>query len=321
MQKLHNIGALGGTFDHFHIGHQRFLRFAAEQAEHLIIGITNAELTQHKQFSHLIQPFSTRSQSVSEFCQSLSCSFEIVELSDVYGPTLGQRVIDCLIVTEMTEDGGQQINSERQKHQLVALPVYVSQMAYDENGKVINSTDIRAGRMSRDGHAYRNIFTSDIEITDRQREFLKKPFGEIVSAPTSASEKNVIAVVGDTCLANFIQNSWKYHVGIYDLIERRQPTNQEILKKLSPTLNITNEAGTISSSGIEKLINILPLSDHQPLIINHVLIHGEEDLLVIPLILLQPLQSTIYYGQPGQGMVEVIVTETLKEKIHALLSK
>jgi uncharacterized protein (UPF0218 family) len=46
-----------------------------------------------------------------------------------------------------------------------------------------------------------------------------------------------------------------------------------------------------------------------------VLIRGEEDLVTAVLLLLLPLQSLIYYGQPGEGMVEVVVSEELKEKI------
>ena len=43
-----------------------------------------------------------------------------------------------------------------------------------------------------------------------------------------------------------------------------------------------------------------------------VIVEGEEDLLVLPLIALMPLGSVIVYGQPFQGIVVVEVTEERK---------
>ncbi|MFQ6054247.1 MAG: GTP-dependent dephospho-CoA kinase family protein [Candidatus Bathyarchaeia archaeon] len=43
-----------------------------------------------------------------------------------------------------------------------------------------------------------------------------------------------------------------------------------------------------------------------------VIVEGEEDLLVLPLIALMPLGSVIVYGQPQAGMVVVEVTEERK---------
>jgi len=43
-----------------------------------------------------------------------------------------------------------------------------------------------------------------------------------------------------------------------------------------------------------------------------VIVEGEEDLLVLPLIVLMPLGSVIAYGQPHRGMVVVEVTDERK---------
>jgi len=43
-----------------------------------------------------------------------------------------------------------------------------------------------------------------------------------------------------------------------------------------------------------------------------VIVEGEEDLLVLPLMVLMPLGSVIVYGQPRRGMVVVEVTEERK---------
>src|SRR5581483_10207379 len=50
-----------------------------------------------------------------------------------------------------------------------------------------------------------------------------------------------------------------------------------------------------------------------------ILVDGEEDLAAIPAILFAPLGYKVYYGQPNQGIVEVVVTQEIKEKLHVLL--
>ncbi|HZJ18601.1 MAG TPA: DUF359 domain-containing protein, partial [Patescibacteria group bacterium] len=52
-----------------------------------------------------------------------------------------------------------------------------------------------------------------------------------------------------------------------------------------------------------------------------ILIKGEDDLAVLPLILCAPLNFYIYYGQPDKGVVEILVTEDVKEKAYKLASR
>ena len=50
-------------------------------------------------------------------------------------------------------------------------------------------------------------------------------------------------------------------------------------------------------------------------------IDGEEDLLVLPVILLAPLESVVFYGQRDAGMVMVRVTEEIKKQVSELLER
>ena len=52
-----------------------------------------------------------------------------------------------------------------------------------------------------------------------------------------------------------------------------------------------------------------------------ILVKGEEDLGVLPAILLSPLNTAIFYGQPQKGLVYIKVTETSKQKALKLLQK
>jgi len=52
-----------------------------------------------------------------------------------------------------------------------------------------------------------------------------------------------------------------------------------------------------------------------------VIVEGEEDLLVLPLIVLMPLASVIVYGQPLVGMVLVRVTEERKTWAEGFMNR
>ena len=54
---------------------------------------------------------------------------------------------------------------------------------------------------------------------------------------------------------------------------------------------------------------------------NFFIVDGEEDLLVLPVLEYAPIGSILYYGQPGKGIVEVVVTNTVKKEAKNLLSR
>ncbi len=52
-----------------------------------------------------------------------------------------------------------------------------------------------------------------------------------------------------------------------------------------------------------------------------VLIEGEEDLLTIPAVMLGPVTASVFYGQPGEGIVQVRVTRASKARNKAFLAE
>lgn len=311
-----HLAALGGTFDHFHKGHEHFLKFAAQFGEKIIIGITNQEMIKEKRMSSIIQPYEVRSEAVRNFCETQHINFEIVQLTDPYGPTLTDPEIDCLVVTELTQEGGYQLNHERNQRNLPELPVQVCSMVKNSREGVLNSTDIRLGKVSRDGFWYEDLFASDIVLTQEQREMLQKPLGKIVMNPDK--EATTIIVVGDTSVETFVKNGWRYNLGIFDLKKKRLPVENSILTLLQNIRYTTNLSGTVSSDMAAVIFELLEGVDQkgEP---THLQIEGEEDLAVLPAIMAAPLESVIYYGQPDVGMVEVKVSEEMKERVKTLL--
>lgn len=307
--------ALGGTFDHFHVGHQHFLRFAGQRAPKLIIGVTQQHLTLDKLFAAQIEDIETRKKSVKDFCAQENIPAEIVELADPFGPTLEENEITAVAVTELTQAGGEKINFLRKEKGLATLPLLVCQMKRDRHDQIITSTRIRAGEIDRTGYNYSDLFSQDLVLTPPQREALQHPFGKIVTQPSVAQ---FTAVVGDIVLETFQKQQWPFQLGVFDgKTQRSQPTS---LLKLSEVPLIHNSAGKITTELVSTLKEWLATLDWQRLPVGQLFrIEGEEDLAAVVLGLLLPLGAHIYYGQPRQGIVKMTVNEQLKTNLIAIL--
>jgi len=313
MQKKQIIG-LGGTFDHFHDGHQHFLQFANQLADKLIIGITHPKLTKHKQLANLIEPFPKRKKAVIKYCRDHNIRIEVVQLTNIYGPTLEKSNVRGLCVTEETIAGAKQINDLRLKMNLHELEVFVCPFHKDEAGKMLDSSGIRAGQVNRRGQVYSGILERSIRLNEKQRQYFAKPQGKIINTPQE-KPNSFIAVVGDTSLEKFINNKWAYNLGIYDKKVQRQQYHSFVIEQLKGFLRCVNDAGNISPG----MTSILTKTFDQEKA--HIYVTGEEDLAAVALMLMLPLGSVIYYGQPNDGLVEMEVTEKRKEAFHKILTE
>lgn len=307
MRKLYEIVGIGGTFDRLHAGHEHFIKFADQFGQHLHIGITHPKLTQGKPYPELIQDYETRKRAVIKFCKKHQISAAISQLSDIYGPTLENSKIKALVVTEDTISGANQINQTRAAMDLYQFPVQVCPFLRDETGQVINSERIRAGEINRAGEIYSQVLDQNLVLNDEQRHFFSQPQAEIVSQP-NLKNSSLTYVVGDHTLEKFIKHSWPYDSAVYDLKEQRRAINSPTLTNLKPDLTVKNPAGSINLALTQALQKY-----------KLIFVDGEEDLAAVALMLLLPLGSKIYYGQPHQGLVEMIVTEEKKDEFKEIL--
>lgn len=301
---------LGGTFDHFHLGHQAFLLFASELAEHLVIGITTPEMIKHKHYFSQIESYETRAEAVKSFTKNFFNKVDVIPLTDPYGPTLLGSNVEALAATSATKSGAENVNIKRAELGLGQLPIHVRELENDENGNPLASERIRKGLINRKGKVYKNIFKNVIFLNDNQKQIFTSPQGKIVTHP---SPSEIAYVVGDTSLENFIAHNWPYNLGVIDFIKRRKPYQPPVLSETSTIVRVANENGTISVKMIEALANAIETSA------KHLIVDGEEDLAAVALVLLAPLGTHIYYGQPKIGMVDMIVTEEKKEEVANVL--
>jgi hypothetical protein len=135
------------------------------------------------------------------------------------------------------------------------------------------------------------IFGTKKEIKERFAKICKKK-----------KFKKIVAV-GDFC-SKFLPSDVK----IFDGKIRRK----RIKKILKFSLKFKNPPGTIQGDSWRILKKAIKEN-------KNVFVEGEEDLLVIPCILLSPKKTAIVYGFPKKGICLIEVNQKMKEKIKNLL--
>jgi len=313
-----NTAVVGGTFDHLHEGHKDLLKMCFDHSKYVDIGLTTEQMIFDKGFTSLLLSFEEREHEVREFLHQESIDsdrFKIVPLLDIFGNTL-EKDFDAIFVTEHTKAGAEIINTQREKKNKEKLDVMICPLRKDTIGIVLCSSRIREGVVNRTGFAYETLFNKAISLTETQKLQLKDPLGDLTDQLEHVEKKDArTVIVGDVTLEKFLNMG-----NIFDFayIDRRSMREDYIpeLKGLSnrQLTHMTNTAGSISSEIVEHIKEHIQTVDQTVFEIQ-----GEEDLLVLPLILLLPLESKIFYGQPARGVVEVRVTEEKKELVKSLL--
>lgn len=320
---MYNHAILGGTFDRLHIGHKQLLETAFMSSQKVTLGLTTKILHKDKVLSEIIENYHVREKNLKEYISSLRYAnkLEIIPLTDIFGNALIEKDIDAIFVTDAGIKNTTIINSERLNLGFEEIKVITVPLLLGPDNNVISSTRIRSGEIDREGTPYLDFFKAkpDLVITDELRISLSKPLGHLHKSidEIKIEEQDFIIVVGDITTYKFIQNKITPHVSLFDLkSERNEINDSKVLDTLTHSLKtLPNPNGTISVNTVEQLHQSI-----QTIIISKnkvsIKIEGEEDLLVLPLVLLSPLNARIFYGQPGEGIVEIKVSEQTKETIQ-----
>jgi pantetheine-phosphate adenylyltransferase len=320
--KKYQLVALGGTFDHFHKGHERFLTYALSLSHTVIVGITNDKLALKKTLPQAIQPLVLRKAAVVSFLEKkqLKKRSRLVLLNDIYGPTLQPDSIQALVATRITYPGAVQVNQKRRQLGLKTLPIYICPMVKSNDGRYLSSTRIRQGRVARSGQVYRHLLPSTHVLPDDTREQLRQPLGQLLTTGIAKkirqlcrqSQPFTIALVGDVVTQFFQTQHLPFDWAAVDLKIGRQPIRKPPSYVFVATAR--NRPGTIAKGAVRAIWRLE--KTQKP---GFLKIIGEEDLLVIPFVLSLPLTSYVFYGQPNQGVVAVEVTESAKAYFSSIL--
>ena len=158
------------------------------------------------------------------------------------------------------------------------------------------------------------------------RQELKTPLGKLLTGDPSETVEALkeyirkrrpaaFAVVGDFTTKNILDAG--LHPDIYVVDHRVMRVDVDPLNHGErKVFTANNPAGTIDAESWTALRKAVSLKSRAS-----VIVEGEEDLLVLPLISLMPLGSLIVYGQPREGMVLVEVTEERKEWAEGFMAR
>lgn len=156
-----------------------------------------------------------------------------------------------------------------------------------------------------------------LALPDEMRSELKVPIGALFEGEPRENiarlrgmigrlRPPMLATVGDFVSKNVLESGLDPDIVVVDHRIMRsdvEPLDLEGRVKVMAR----NPRGTIDADAWRALGDAVTLKKGVA-----VIVEGEEDLLVLPLISLAPLGSLIIYGQPGAGMVAVEVTEEQK---------
>ena len=335
----YNTIVCGGTFDRFHKGHRMFLAYALGLGNKLVIGLTSDDYVKKLKITCLagrreneklkiIEGFEERKQSILRFAEEEMNldRVEIVKIEDMYGPTLSKDfACDAIVVSRDTQKGAEVINNKREEHGLRRLKVFISPLAIAEDRNLISSERIRMGEIDRNGKLYvkQEWLEKNLQIADELREELKKPFGELyLNAPALSADHGLVVTVGDVTTKFFNESSFGQKISVVDFKVGREEKFKDISELgflgKEKVIKVDNPAGHITADLFKKLKEIFKSDVEKNIVL---IVNGEDDLAVLPLILLSPLNTIIYYGQPEKGIVKVDVTEAAKDQAYSLVNQ
>lgn len=198
----HKSVAVGGTFDHLHIGHKLLLFGTAlaltpesSSPYKITIGITGDALLTNKKFASVMESWETRQERVADFIESLlifspsqskpriergdkpepngrfvrhifhqlNLTFDYVQISDPFGPTITDPDITALVISAETRAGGAAVNKKREEKGWNPLEVFE-----------ISVLDAGQTQMASSQNMSQEDFQSKISSTEMRKRIVER---------------------------------------------------------------------------------------------------------------------------------------------------
>ena len=161
-------------------------------------------------------------------------------------------------------------------------------------------------------------------LTPELRVRLKQPFGVLVRGTFSETMSKLMGIVGgekppvvvgvgDTVSRNLHEYGVNARLLITDDRRRRRRVKPMVFLGRN-VVHVRNPAGVITEEAVAAVREALEGSARV-----HVVVDGEEDLLVLVAVLYAPLGGLVVYGQPGEGVVVVRVTAEKRAEALGIL--
>ena len=160
------------------------------------------------------------------------------------------------------------------------------------------------------------MFERDLVLPAENRQAFKEPIGtELYDSDLETFHaQTTLITVGDVVSLTFRKHGMTPFLSIYDgMTERREMTEFAILVEDEEKDEVVNPAGKITRELVDCIRRRIEGSG------GLIKVDGEEDLALMPVILLAPLGSDIIYGWPGKCMMRITTDESIRSKIEQML--
>ncbi|KAJ2608957.1 hypothetical protein H4S08_004253 [Coemansia sp. RSA 1365] len=152
--------AVGGTFDHLHVGHKILLTATALAAtKRVVCGISADALLVNKKYKELLEPYRMRELNVLLFLRKIRKDLivELAPLYDPYGPTASDASIEALVVSQETLQSANALNVRRRENdmppmELMSIDLLATSRAIDDS-------------ISQDNHASVSLENTPLKIS------------------------------------------------------------------------------------------------------------------------------------------------------------
>ena len=162
------------------------------------------------------------------------------------------------------------------------------------------------------------MFERDLLLPEKDRQVFKEPLGTELYDDDLGSfhAQTTLITVGDVVSLTFRKHGIRPFLSIYDgTTERREMTEFATLVEDEEKDEVVNPAGRITRQLAESIRGRIEGSGGLIKVI------GEEDLALIPAVLLAPMGTDIVYGWPGRCMMSITTDEGIRSKMEHLVSK
>ncbi|MFP8951507.1 GTP-dependent dephospho-CoA kinase family protein [Natrialbaceae archaeon A-arb3/5] len=157
-------------------------------------------------------------------------------------------------------------------------------------------------------------------LPDRLRDELKEPMGPIETDAERLLEAvdGPLIAVGDVVTHHFVQAGRPPDAAFVDGRTKRQAVDDEVRDAVTDaaTIEARNPPAELTADVLQALSTAITADEPTT-----VFVEGEEDLLVLPALLVAPVGASVVYGQPDEGMVHVEVTDADRAVARDLLER
>lgn len=312
---------VAGTFDGLHAGHEALLLRAFADGERVFIGMTSdAFVRTYKRGA--IRTYTDRYHDLTEWIKihGYTSRTEIVTIDDPFEPAESDASLEALVVSEESLKNGEELNRRRLLRGLSLLDLIVVPLVPADDMRPISATRVRAGEIDRVGRLVMpEILRNDLALP-MGRVLMNDGIQEVLKGYIGENKKRLITV-GDMTTKTFLDQGVTPNLMVVD-----NKINRSEFMELRPVflsrrfrmIRVKSGPGYISRSAMDAVHEIFTASGDIPVVLEIV---GEEDLLALPIVADAPIGSIVYYGQPHDGIVEVMVTVEKKQLAISLLRR